>query len=123
MAKRDTMLNALKKELGADYRICTIDLERCLYRDFGNGFNVEISGVYTAYTNKLATLYLWFGEGYSAIIVRIAHDVRRDEIGLVCDGLFEYSKQLIADGYNDRTSLFHMKYPELSNNQNSKGGN
>lgn len=37
-------LPELKKALGANYSIRTIDLEKCLYRDFGNGFNVEISG-------------------------------------------------------------------------------
>lgn len=37
-------LPELKKALGENYSIRTIDLEKCLYRDFGNGFNVEISG-------------------------------------------------------------------------------
>ena len=34
-------LPELKKALGENYSIRTIDLEKCLYRDFGNGFNVE----------------------------------------------------------------------------------
>lgn len=113
MAKQDTMQNALCRQLGKDYCIRTIDLERCIYRDFGNGFNVEVSGMHTSSTKKRATLYLWFGDGSSAIIVRTVYNVEREAIGSVCDELLEYSEQLLADGYNDRQSLLHMKYPEL----------
>jgi hypothetical protein len=45
MDNKAPTINQLKKQLGPEYRIRTIDFERCLYRDFGNGFNVEISGV------------------------------------------------------------------------------
>ena len=34
-------LPELKKALGANYSIRTIDLEKCLYRDFGNGRSEE----------------------------------------------------------------------------------
>ena len=56
MSKRDTMIRVLCKSLGDDYRVTTIDLERVIYRDFGNGFNVEISGVHTTSEKKKATL-------------------------------------------------------------------
>ena len=59
MASRDTAIRALANSLGDEYSVCTIDLERVVYRDFGNGFNVEISGVHTASTKKKATIYLW----------------------------------------------------------------
>lgn len=62
MSKRDTMIRALCKSLGVDYRVTTIDLERVIYRDFGNGFNVEISGMYTSSMKKKATIYLWYGD-------------------------------------------------------------
>ena len=52
MSKRDTMIRALCKSLGVDYRVTTIDLERVIYRDFGNGFNVEISGMHTSSMKK-----------------------------------------------------------------------
>ena len=32
MSKRDTMIRALCKSLGVDYRVTTIDLERVIYR-------------------------------------------------------------------------------------------
>lgn len=48
MTKADEAINKLCKSLGTDYMIKTIDGEPCVYRDFSNGFNVEISGMYTA---------------------------------------------------------------------------
>ena len=70
-------LRELKKALGADYRIYNIDLERCLYRDYGNGFDVEISDVSRANRKCPATLYLWFtGEG-NPMIVKTVHNVGR----------------------------------------------
>ena len=56
------MIRALCKSLGVDYRVTTIDLERVIYRDFGNGFNVEISGMHTSSMKKKATIYLWYGD-------------------------------------------------------------
>ena len=101
MSKRDTMIRALCKSLGVDYRVTTIDLERVIYRDFGNGFDVEISGVYTTSQKKKATIYLWcVGEGHYFQIVRIANGVARDEIGKVVEELFAYSEELIAQGHD-----------------------
>ena len=51
-------LPELKKALGENYSIRTIDLEKCLYRDFGNGFNVEIGGCSRANRKCPATLCL-----------------------------------------------------------------
>lgn len=67
----------LKKALGADYRIYNIDLERCLYRDYGNGFDIEISGVSRANRKCPATLYLWFTREGNPMIVKTVHNVRR----------------------------------------------
>ena len=60
MSKCDVNQNALCRSLGPDYRILYIDLERCIYRDFGNGFDVEISGTHTTSNRKTATVYLWY---------------------------------------------------------------
>lgn len=69
MSKRDTMIRALCKSLGVDYRVTTIDLERVIYRDFGNGFNVEISGMHTSSMKKKATIYLWYGDTMTECII------------------------------------------------------
>ena len=114
MSKRDTMLRSLRRQLGADYHIRTIDFEKCLYRDFGNGFNVEISGMHTSRQDKTATLYLWIGDNPpSCMIVETVHNVMRDDIGKVTDELFAYTEQLIRDGYGNRDALFYMKHPGL----------
>lgn len=109
-------IKELKKALGKDYRITYIDWEKVLYRDFGNGFNVEISGVSRANYRKPATIYLWFGDEHTdCMIVKTAQGVGRsaEAIDKAVNELYEYSQKLIADGYTTRDSLFKMKYPTL----------
>ena len=116
MSKRDTMIRALCKSLGDDYRVTTIDLERVIYRDFGNGFNVEISGVHTTSEKKKATIYLWYGDTmYECIIVKKVRDVAREEIGKYVEELLSYSNSLIAQGYDSYDKLFHLKYGKTIN--------
>ena len=113
MSKRDQALRSLVKELGADYCIRTIDGEPCPYRDFGNGFNVEVSGMHTSSMRKTANIYLWFGdEGIYSLMVKTVRGVPRDEIAAKVDELYEYSEKLLADGYDTRDKLFDMKFPE-----------
>ena len=58
MTNRDTAIQALCRKLGKEYSVTTIDFERVIYRDFGNGFNVEISGMHTTSKRRKAILYL-----------------------------------------------------------------
>ena len=105
-------LRELKKALGADYRIYYIDLERCLYRDYGNGFDVEISDVSRVNRKCPATLYPWFtGEG-NPMIVKTVHNVGRtaEAIAAAADELYALSQRLIATGRNNRRSLIEMKH-------------
>ena len=105
-------LKELKLALGDRYRILSIDWEKCLYRDFGNGFNVEISGCSRANRKGPATLYLWFGEhAYNWLIVKTVHDVGRsaEAISEAVEELYDYSQSLIAQGYTDRDKLFRLK--------------
>ena len=106
-------LQQLKKSLGSDYKIKTIDWEKCLYSDFGNGFNVEISGCSRANRKGSATLYLWFGENSpDCLIVKTVRNVGRDAeaIGAVTEELYQYSQSLIYNGYTNRNKLFALKY-------------
>lgn len=105
MASRDIVQRALCKKLGSNYQICNIDMEQVIYRDFGNGFNVEISGTYTTSEKKPAIIYLWFG---SHFVIRVARDVPRDKIGEKVEELLTYSNDLIKLGYNDRDSLWKL---------------
>ena len=71
-----TTLQRLKEELGNDYTIRTIDLEQCLYCDFGNGFNVEISG---AGSRGPVNIYLWKGDRQpDCYIVKTVNNVERN---------------------------------------------
>ena len=95
MSKRDTMIRALCKSLGVDYRVTTIDLERVIYRDFGNGFNVEISGMHTSSMKKKATIYLWYGDTMTeCIIVKTVRDIPRELIGENVEELMKYILQI-----------------------------
>ena len=107
MSKCDTALRSLCKQLGPEYRIYCIDLEKCLYRDFRNGFNVEISGVHTTSQKRLATLYLWYGE---KMIVKTVHDVARSDISNAVDELLRYTEQLIHDGKDNWDALYEIKH-------------
>lgn len=46
MTKKDKAIQELCDSLGGDYKVQDIDLETCIYRDFGNGFDVEIRSLY-----------------------------------------------------------------------------
>lgn len=109
MTKRESTLRTLQKELGSQYSIRVIDLEKCLYRDFRNGFNVEISGCNTIRAKMKATLYLWYGtEPLNCRIIRTLNGIERTAAAIhkAAEELYEYSERLIADGYNSRGSLF-----------------
>ena len=111
MTKKDKMQNDLCKTLGKEYVIRNIDFERCIYRDFDNGFSVEISCTHTTNISKPATLYFWFGAGSGpekSYMVSIVSDVPRYMIGEIAEALHEYSKILINKGYANGKSLFHM---------------
>jgi hypothetical protein len=121
MASRDTAIRALCKSLGKDYKVCTIDLERVIYRDFGNGFNVEISGVHTTSTKKKATLYLWFGDvPPECIIVKTVRNVAKENISEEVETLLAYSNELLSAGLDSRDKIFRHKF-RITNC--AKGGN
>lgn len=79
-------MRKLCRSLGEQYRITDIDLERVIYRDFGNGYDVEICGVNTSSTRKKANIYLW-KDGLRIVERRIG--VPQDEIGSTVNALYE----------------------------------
>lgn len=109
-------LYKLKNELGGNYRIVPIDLEPCLYRNFGNGFDVEISNVnYNAGRKIKATLYLWFtGDGYPYMVKALTEVERTaNAITSAVDELYELSQKLIVAGQNNRRSLIEFRESEF----------
>ncbi len=109
MNKVDKAQEALCNSLGKNYKIRTIDLESVIYRDFGNGFNVEVSGTHTLSERKRATIYLWFG---TTVIVKIRKEVLRGNIGDVVEELRAYSEDLLRKGYNTADSLWELANAE-----------
>ncbi len=111
MLSKNSCIKALCNRLGSDYCIREIDLEPVIYRDYGNGFNVEVSGVYTAGTNKKATIYLWHGERQpECIIVKTVRDVSREDIAKTVDELYDYSNSLLAQRIDSRDKIFRHKF-------------
>ena len=112
MTEKRLTINDLKKQLGSEYSIRTIDYERCLYRDFGNGFNVEISGVDSRKRHRKLSLYLWLGDTLmNCMIAETIHDVEctSDAISAAVENLYEVSKHLIEIGCTDLNTLFKLK--------------
>ena len=107
MSKCDVKQNVLCKKLGPEYRILYIDLERCIYRDFGNGFDVEISGTHTTSERKTATIYLWYVP--EKMTVKRVSDVKQSEIGKVVDELYQFSQELLRKGITDRDTLWSIR--------------
>lgn len=51
-------LERIAEQLGPEYIVTNIDFEDVIYRDFGGGYDVEISGLKH---KKKAVIYLWEG--------------------------------------------------------------
>lgn len=110
MTKADEAINKLCKSLGTDYMVKTIDGEPCVYRDFSNGFNVEISGMYTTSMKRRANLYLWRD---NSPIVDSVQDVRREDIGAVVEKLRMFVDALFDAGYGGDNALGWRNDPGL----------
>ena len=102
MKEKDKVLQALCDGLGENYKLMEIDLELCIYRNFGNRFEVEVSGVHTAKQNKKATIYLWCMDatGAHGYVIKKVGEVPRNKIGKTVEELYEYSENLISQGYD-----------------------
>ena len=57
-SKQTALMKLLCEALGPRYSIQMVDMEQVICRDFGNGFNVQISGTKNARIKKLDTIYL-----------------------------------------------------------------
>ena len=107
MSTCNTKQNALCKSLGPDYRIRTIDLERCIYRDFGNGFNVEVSGTHTTSKHRKAVIFLWYGSAFTVTCIK---EVPFSEIGNVINRLYDYTCELCRTGAATEKNLGELRY-------------
>ncbi len=79
-------MRQLCRSLGEQYKITVIDLERVIYRNFGNGYDVEICNMNTSILRKTADIFVW--KDRQKIIERL-HGVPQTEIGSTVDALYE----------------------------------
>lgn len=118
MIKMSRKMKMLKEEFGDKYCICIIDFEPCLYRDFGNGFNVEVSGCNTNNRKTKASLYLWFGTNSpNCIMVKSVYGIEMtaNAIDKAVGELYAYSQSLLEQGYNNRNKIFNMIWNDKEN--------
>lgn len=52
-------LKSICEKLGNHYSIRLLDFEQVIYRDFGNGYDIEVSGLNHNKEKFNATIYVW----------------------------------------------------------------
>lgn len=67
-------------ELGESYIIKVIDLENVIYRDLGNGFDLEISGLDNQKKSFNATLFIWETKSNVHVVETISDIKSLDEL-------------------------------------------
>jgi hypothetical protein len=97
ISKPSQHMKSLCKELGPEYRITVIDLSQVIYRDFGNGFDLEVSGVNTASIRKRATLYLWHDKNR---IIKIVKSVPQEDIGKWAEWLRQKTESIKPEDFD-----------------------
>ncbi len=94
--KPTSHMKKLCRDLGSDYSIKSFDLEQVIYRDFSNGYDLEISGMNTNSTRKKATLYLWKD---AVLIIKKVVNVPQTDIGRWADLLCEKTLSLCPEDF------------------------
>jgi len=89
-AKPSKHITQLCMDPGPFYSVQPIDWEYVIYRDFGNGYDVEVSGMDTGSSRKLATIYLWYQK---TRIAKTIYHVHQDEISDRVDELYALTQQ------------------------------
>ena len=81
--------------LGEPYRLQRIDLEDCIYRDLGNGYDIEVSGLRKpmkrgTYCNFVCVWDVSHGKNQAARSVEYVRDIKSlEHLKLVLDDLVE----------------------------------
>lgn len=104
----------LARELGPEYSVTVIDRENCIYRNFHNGFDVEISGADHNSERKRVTIYLW-GQKFGFGILKVIENVPQGNIGDRVEELKFLTSRLISEEITTHTALeeYANIHPEL----------
>lgn len=109
--KPTTHMRRLCKSLGTKYSIGVIDLESVIYRDLGNGYDIEVSEVNTSSQRKKATIYLWRNKN---VIVRALKSVPQDSIDKYVEELKAFAEGLTDDDFDGGGFYKGEKYIHVS---------
>lgn len=104
----------LCKSLGDEYSVVIIDFEYVIYRDFGNGYEIEVSGANTSSKNKPVTIFLWCTAPMR--VVGCISDVPQNDIAECIDfmNIFsEYYKNSTPEAQKKLLELFRRDWTEL----------
>lgn len=82
--------------------VTVIDLEYVINRDFGNGYDIEISGVNTSKADATATIYLWKDKKR---IVKVVDGVPQKDIGKWSEWLRAKALSLTPEDFDRFGSL------------------
>jgi hypothetical protein len=98
--------------LGPDFTTRTIDGETCIYRDLGNGFDVEVSGISTSNGKRKVCNFVcvWDvrkGKGYAArSTAYIREPATLNDLKVVLDRVVQvYGTEVPPEDYRDVTAL------------------
>lgn len=101
---KDYIPMKLKKALdflGNEYRMKVIDLEQCGYRDLGDGYDLEISGLSDKRKKLSCSVYLW-KKDYGYTIIHHRHDISSySHLKKVLDDYAE-NKEKYLEQYNNQ---------------------
>lgn len=94
-------LERIAEQLGPEYIVTNIDFEDVIYRDFGGGYDVEISGLKH---KPQATIYLWD----NGLIVERRDKVKLEDIKGTVSELEEIATRRKEQKADIRTELESM---------------
>jgi len=109
--KPTTHMRRLCESLGDKYSIKAIDLERVIYRDLGNGYDIEVSGMNTSSQRKKATIYLWRNR---KVIVRGLKGVPQDSIDKYVEELKFFAESLTEEDFDSGGFYKGKRYIHVS---------
>ena len=113
----------VNKMLGKRYKVIMIDFGWCLYKDFGNGYDVEVNIDGTIKNVKEIQIFLWEKNPFYNIKTYYCDKI--DDINSIVDKLYEdtkkYSKPITnkeleyerKDALDQQHEFYQKKYPGI----------
>lgn len=104
----------LCKFLGDEYEVVIIDFEYVIYRNFGNGYEIEVSGANTNSKNKPVTIFLWCTAPMN--VIGCINGVPQNDIAECIDFMYifsEYYKAATPKAQKKLLELFQREWTDI----------